>query len=54
MGLFEDGARAGKAKAKAIFVERDGGRDFGRHRRVGRRAERASKVADVAAHKDEC
>ncbi len=51
MGLFEDGAGAGKAKT--ILVEGDGGRDLGRHGRVGRRAERATKVADVTAHEDE-
>jgi len=51
VGLFEDGARAGKAKASVI--EGHGGRDFGWHGRVGRRPERATEVADVPAHEDE-
>ncbi len=51
MGLFEDGARAGKAKASV--VEGHGGRNLRWHGRVGRRAERATEVADVPAHEDE-
>jgi len=51
VGLFEDGARAGKSKAGV--VERHGGRDLRWHGRVGRRTERATEVADVPAHEDE-
>ena len=52
MGLFEDGARAGKAETD--FVEGHGGWDFGGHGRVRGWAERAPEMADVAAHEDEC
>lgn len=51
MGFFENGARAGKAKASVVEGHR--GRDFRGHGRVGRRAEGATEVAHVAAHEDE-